>query len=207
LTIWFVDNDIILKLAAYNLFWEATTKLNVKQENIRILPTAQKVFSSNSRISRQYTSQTIQRALQIVRGCTPIAQYSQEEFKSLVSEEGIDAGEALLVAATQLEKNFLLVTGDKRFIQALASSNLVDVKQRLSKRIICLEQLLLNLLEVSEFDKICRRVVSAENCDETITEMFNSGKQSKPSEVSSSLSQCVENLRCQTGDLLIDASS
>jgi len=207
LTIWFVDNDIILKLAAYNLFWEATTKLNVKQENIRILPTAQKVFSSNSRISRQYTSQTIQRALQIVRGCTPIAQYSQEEFKSLVSEEGIDAGEAMLVAATQLEKNSLLVTGDKRFIQALASSNLVDVKQRLSKRIICLEQLLLNLLEVSEFDKICRRVVSAENCDETITEMFNSGKQSKPSEVSSSLSQCVENLRCQTGDLLIDASS
>lgn len=202
--IWFVDNDIILKLAAYNLFWEAITKLSVKQENIRILPTAEQVFSRNRRLSTQYTDKTIQRALQIAKACTSINQYSIAEYESLVAEEGIDAGEALLVAATQTEVDYLLITGDKRFIKALASSQLVDLKQRLNKRIICLEQLILNLINVSDFDKICRRIVSAEDCDETINEIFKLGRQAKQKDVSNSLNQCVADLRFQTGELLVD---
>ena len=129
---------------------------------------------------------------------------SSSELKLLLNEEGIDSGEALLVTATQDEQDFYLLTGDKRFLKALAASNLVAIKQRLYKRIICLEQLILYLINYSEFDKVCRRVVSAEFCDQVISDAFNLGRRSQQQTVVKILNQAVEDLRLQTGDLLVE---
>ncbi|KYC43337.1 hypothetical protein WA1_14755 [Scytonema hofmannii PCC 7110] len=52
--LYFTDNDVILKLAAYQLFWEMVASLSIKEENIRVLPTAAKVFSASRKIIQQY---------------------------------------------------------------------------------------------------------------------------------------------------------
>jgi hypothetical protein len=200
-----VDNDVILKLAAYNLFGEMAACLAIKREDFRILPTASKYFSRNSRVNQQYKQDSIQRAKRIAEGYQPIERPKLDlEFQLLSQENGIDPGEALLVTATQNEQDFYLLTGDKRFLKALAISNLAAIKQRLYRRFVCLEQLILYVVTYSDFNKACIRVANAESCDQVITDAFRFGKQSKKETVIKVLEGAVEELRSQTGDLLVE---
>ncbi|BAZ14947.1 hypothetical protein NIES4071_68170 [Calothrix sp. NIES-4071] len=206
--LYFTDNDIILKLAAYQLFWEMLASLNIKSENIRILPTAAKVFSGSQKISRNFRATSIERAKQIANACNIIDQSAISntiEFEMLASTDGIDVGEALLVAATELEQDFYLLTSDKRFLKTLASSNFDSVKQRLQKRVITLEQLMAHLISVKDFDLICRRVLSADSCDMVVSDAFKMGRQTKPQDAVTVFHQAIQDLRVKTGDLLIDS--
>ncbi|MEH1780258.1 MAG: hypothetical protein V7L26_14270 [Nostoc sp.] len=206
--LYFTDNDVILKLAAYHIFWEMVASLNIKDENIRILPTAAKVFSGSRKISREFKPISIERAKQITNQCKTIDDcviHNTSEYRLLASTDGIDVGEALLVAATQTEKDFFLLTSDKRFLKSLALSNFNEVKQRLYKKTICLEQLVIHVIDHAGFDLVCRRIASADACDQVISEAFQLGKQTKHQDVVKVLNQAIEDLRSKTGDLLIDS--
>jgi predicted Zn-dependent protease with MMP-like domain len=209
LLLYFTDNDVILKLAAYQLFWEMVASLNIKDENIRILPTAANVLSRSQKIRRNFKPITIERAKQIANACQTIddlAIINTNEYQMLASIDGIDVGEALLVAATKSEENFCLLTSDKRFLKTLASSNFNDVKQRLRKRVVCLEQLVLHLIKTREdFDLICRRIVSADSCDLVISDAFQAGRQTKQKDAITILNQAIQDLRAETEELLIDS--
>ncbi|WP_190370897.1 hypothetical protein [Anabaena sp. FACHB-1237] len=205
---YFTDNDLILKLAAYQLFWEMVASLNVKEDNIRILPTAGKVFSSSQKISRQFKPTSIERAKQIANQCKKIDETSitdQLELQSLASSDGIDVGEALLVAATQTEKDFYLLTSDKRFLKALAASSFHQVKQRLNKRAICLEQVLIHVINFTGYEKVCRRIASADACDQVISEAFSLGRKTPQQDAVRVLNEAIQQLRIKTGNLLVDA--
>jgi hypothetical protein len=200
-----VDNDVILKLAAYHLFGEMAASLAIKREDFRVLPTASKYFSRNFRLNQQYKQDSIQRARRIAEGYQPIERPTLDlEFQLLSQENGIDPGEALLVAATQNEQDFYLLTGDKRFLKAFAASNLTAIKQRLYKRFICLEQLMFYIIIYSDFDTVCRRVANAESCDQVISDAFSLGRQSNKEAVVRVLKQAIEELRFLTGDLLVE---
>lgn len=206
--LYFTDNDLILKLAAYQLFWEMVASLNIKEENIRILSTAGQVFSSSQKISRQFQQTSIQRAKQVANRCNKIDRScitDHSEFRSLASTDGIDVGEALLVAATQMEENFYLLTSDKRFLKTLAASSFDSVKQRLDKRVICLEQLLIHVINYSGYDIVCRRVASADACDQVISEAFSLGRQTQEQDAMRVLNEAIQQLRIRTGTLLVDA--
>lgn len=206
--LYFTDNDIILKLAAYQIFWEMVASLNIKDENIRILPTAGKVFSASQKISRQFKQTSIERAKQITNKCKTIDDrvvHNTSEYQLLASTDGIDVGEALLVAATQMEEDFYLLTSDKRFLKSLALSSFNDVKQRLYKKAICLEQLVIHVIDHAGFDLVCRRIASADACDQVISEAFQLGKQTKYQNAVKVLNRAIQDLRAKTGDLLIDS--
>jgi hypothetical protein len=208
LLVYFLDNDVILKLAAYNLFGEMAACLKIQREDFRVLSTASQYFSRSYQVKQQYRQQSIQRAKQVTEQYKPVQLASpNSEYELLLRIDGIHVGEALLVAATQYEQDFYLLTGDKKFLKAIAASNLVTIKQRLYKRIVCLEQLMLYMINYSEFDKVCRRVVSAESCDQVINDAFSLGRQSKQKTVVKVLNQAVEDLRLQTGDLLVESLS
>lgn len=204
--VYLVDNDVILELASYNLFWDMITSLNTSQKDIRVLPTASDFFGGSSRLKKKYKQQSIQRAKDIADKCQTIDQNSIDisELPSL-SLEGIDSGEALLVAATKDEPSFYILTSDKRFLKALSNSNLANIKQRLCKRIICLEQLLINLISNdNDFDKIRRRIINSDLCNQNIAEVFADGKLTKKETALVILEDRVKELRSVTGDLLID---
>lgn len=175
---------------------------------MRILPTAAKVFSSSQKISRNFKPTSIERAKQIANACNVInlsAISDNVELEMLASTDGIDVGEALLVATTQLEQDFYLLTSNKRFLKTLALSNFDNVKQRLQKRVICLEQLMAHLITVKDFDLICRRVVSADSCDMVVSDAFEKGRQTKSQDAVTVFNQATQDLRIKTGDLLIDS--
>jgi len=114
---------------------------------------------------------------------------------------GIDQGEAVLIAATATESDFYIVTADKRCLKALANSGMTDILNRLRHRIICLEQLLIRLIQQSsDMDKIIRRINNAVDCEFSVTEAFKLADQAA---IIQRLQAEVDRLRSDTGNLLV----
>jgi len=213
LLLYLIDNDIIIELASYKLLGETMASFNLtyKDKAVKILPSASSYINSNSELRKKYKPETLQLAKSRADNYEKINeslidQEEDSEYESLIAIENIDPGEALLVAATEYETDFYILTCDKKFLKALSRSNLTNIKQRLCKRIICLEQLLINLINNDDdFDKIRRRIISSDLRNQNIAEVFADGKLTKKETALVILENCVKELRSLTGDLLIDS--
>lgn len=117
----FLDNDIILKLVACNLFDSAVNCLNLVESDLRVLSDAKYVFRNSRRIAKKYPLEIRESAISIVERCQKIEPSLSDELKNL-QIEGLDPGEMILISATEHEESFYLTTGDKRCITALANS-------------------------------------------------------------------------------------
>ena len=212
LLLYLIDNDIIIELASYKLLGETMASFNLtyKDKAVRILPSASSYINSNSELRKKYKLETLQLAKSRADNYEKINkslidQKEDSEYESLIAIENIDPGEALLVAATEYETDFYILTCDKKFLKALSRSNLTNIKQRLYKRIICLEQLIIHLINHNDFNKVCLRIASSElsNCD--IAEAFKNSKLTQKELALKTLEQRVKKLRDETGDLLIES--
>ncbi len=201
----FIDNDIILKLAACKLFWEAVDTLEVSKNDLRVLPSAKYVFKGRK---KKYGQVIIQDAISIVNKCGEIQlDEGDEELQQLqqLQIEGIDPGEQLLICATRKETSFYLTTGDKRCLEALANQPKLDsVRQRLNGRVICLEQIILKLIKKQGFDKVLTSVLPAKTYDTALKSIFGSGEKATQENVLSSLEGYINDLRSKTKELLIE---
>jgi hypothetical protein len=110
----FLDNDVILKLVACDLFAEAISSLGVTNNDLRVLDTAKPVFRNSSQIKRKYPSEILNTAIEIVQQCQSIYPENSAVFKTLQQFDGIDLGEATLISTMLQENTFWFVTGDKR---------------------------------------------------------------------------------------------
>lgn len=199
----FVDNDAILKLAACNLFWEAVNSIGLTQTDLRVLPDAKHVFRNSRRVQQRYPQPIRDNAIRIVQGCMEIQLQPNEELQHL-DIEGIDAGEIILISATRAEASFYLTTGDKRCLTALAlSPRLVEIRQRLLGRVICLEQLILKLIDTQGFDQVLTKVLPAREYDTALKAIFGSGERATQENVLQALEGYVEDLRKKTEGLLV----
>lgn len=198
----FVDNDALLKLVACNLFWEAVTSLGLTQVDLRVLPQAKYVFRTSSRVVRKYPQAIRDSAISIVEGCTKIQPKVSEELQRL-QIEGIDPGEIILFSATKYEDSFYLATGDKRCLTVLAADpQLIDIKQRLIGRVICLEQLILSLIYSQGFNEVLTKVLQAREYDGALKAIFGSGERATQENVLQALEGYIEHLRETTDGLL-----
>lgn len=167
---------------------------------IRVLPTASRFISRDWSIKDQYDERTRTEACRIVDKCTKLVNPGTPEFAELQSIEGIDVGEALLISATSVEPDSFIVTADKRCVRALANSGMTATLTRLEYRIICLEQLVIQLIrQFDDFETICRRIKNVE-CEFSVTEAF---KFTDKDAIIQSLQSEVARLRNDTGNLLV----
>ena len=165
------------------------------------MPTASRFIQKDWSIQAQYDERTRRAACHIVDQAQKLSNPGSAEYIALQGIEGIDPGEALLVAATANEPDAYILTADKRCLKALARSAPPAILQRLAHRIICLEQLILCLLQqFSDFDKLARRIRKAVPCEFSITEAF---KLTEPTEIAQSLQAEIDRLRADTGTLLV----
>jgi hypothetical protein len=202
LTVYFLDNDIIIKLSAYNLFWDVTRAWGIADSELRVLPTASSFIRGNPSVQTQYDQQALNRACRMAdkSGLASVSP-SSLEYQQLLDVMGIDQGEAVLIAATATEPDFYIVTADKRCLKALANSGMTGILNRLEHRIICLEQLLIRLIQQSsDMDKILRRINNAVECEVSVTEAF---KHTDQAAIIQRLQAEVDRLRCDTGALLV----
>jgi hypothetical protein len=137
----FLDNDIVIKLSAFDLFDEAIAVLNLDWQQLQVVNTAQYTFRGKSYIA-QYSEPVCQKAIAITQKCQKVEADNSTEFTLLNKTKNVDEGEAALIAATANKDVFWLTTGDKKCLEALATDpNLESVCKRLRGRVICLEQI------------------------------------------------------------------
>ena len=200
----FLDNDIVIKLSAFDLFDGAITILNLDWEQLRVYSAAQYTFRGKSYIA-QYSESVCQKAIAISQKCQKVEADNSIEFALLNKVKNIDEGEAALIAATADKDIFWLTTGDKKCLKALATDpNLESVCKRLCGRVICLEQIILKLIEVKGFKFVRDRVLPMVSCDKSLQICFGFSSPAYEEDVIAGLNSYINEVRQQAPNLLAD---
>jgi len=212
-----IDNDIIKKLATFELFDKTIKLFEADATGIRILATAKYKFKRDfeklgkGRL-RQPEARLVnyERTIELVETLPRIdqAEVDNELFEQLSEFEGIDAGEAILTTyvAQVLQKDdsgeAFILTGDKRYLKALAKVDFPELQALLKNRFWCLEQLVLRDIREYGFESVRGKIVPVRDCDKACKAVFGSGALSTEENVLVTISGYIETLRAETGNLL-----
>lgn len=212
-----VDNDIIQKLATFDLFDETIKLFEADSTQVRVLATAKYKFRGDleklekGRLRRPEAKLVnYKRTVEIAETLPQIGQteVDSELFEQLSTFEGIDAGEAVLTAyvAQVLQKNetgeAFILTGDKRYLKALAEVALPELQALFANRFWCLEQLILRDIHEYGFEAVRDKIVPVRDCDKACKVVFGSGEHSIEKNVLEVIATYIETLRAETGNLL-----
>lgn len=199
----FSDNDVIAKLACCDLLDEALTALGVTKADVRVLPSAAHYFRRSAKLRSRIGNAVADRAARFAESVTVIQSAPDpSEYAALLAVDGIDAGEAVLFAATKAARDWQLLTGDKNGLRALASSSSCsDVCRRLTSRVMCLEQIVVRLIDHHGFPSIKRKIVPVAQCDVVLQVAFYDDSVTE-AKVREALDRYILPLRSQTGSLL-----
>jgi len=179
-----IDNDILSKGSCYGLLDELLSPLSVAGDPFGVLGAARFVVSK--KILKKTLNKGSDAAIKILHDFlkravvlepTEREQTMAAEFELAAQRAGVglDVGESQLSAILVCRLVPLLLTGDKRAVQAI--EQLLDSESRLaaiSGKIKCLEQLVLDALIFSNDSDALRRAICAEvEVDKTLTICFS----------------------------------
>ncbi|MFM9959987.1 MAG: hypothetical protein ACKV2Q_02040 [Planctomycetaceae bacterium] len=203
------DNDIVKKLAICNLLDGAVAALGVSLEEILVLPTARfklGVAKHPDKARANLGIETFVRLASFLNSVGVIDVVPTPEEQQLFEDAlDIDSGEAILFSASAFYSGCIIATGDKRSLRALIKlPNAEKIVERLSRRVLCFEQIVLRCIEHSGFELVRSRAVPASDCDTALRAAFGSGLEATEETVRQCLTAYTEHLRSETGPLLAD---
>lgn len=203
------DNDIIKKLACFDLTGEILAALGVAAADIFVLNTASHVLTSE-RMRRRMDAASFQRmkaflaTVQIIQ-TVPNA----DEMAALIEQPTIDAGEAVLFSVAPQVADSVLATGDKRSLEALACAGatsgglLQDLNQRLAGRVMSFELILERILLQFGFEAIRGKLIAGRDYDRTTAIILGSALDANEQSFRAGLASYIGDLRLRTGSLLM----
>ncbi len=201
----FSDTDILLKLGALDLFEEALDVLGVSRQEIRVLPEAKHYLRKRrTKLIEQYGDEGVQRALAFAESVAAFEHAPNAGEQELLLGAGLDVGEAGLFAATASVAAYTVLTGDKRAMRDLSNSlSCKKIHARHHGKVLCLEALLLRILDRYEFQGILSKVVPGYECDTAVRVAFGSAMKAQRATVVRSLKKRVTELNKETGGALL----
>ena len=206
------DNDYLLKLAACDLLDETISLLGIATSNVFVLPTAKYKIAKDTggRLRARYRN-GIDRALAFLDSVSEISVTPNADEQALLNEVKdpdtgqrlIHEGEQILLGTSGAFGEFLLATGDKNCLRALAAARTCEeIYVRHISRVICIEQTILWLIEDQGFQYVLRKVVPASRCDTALQAAFGSGLNAQQEDVIYTLTKYMEELSRMTEGLL-----
>ncbi|MCL4552507.1 MAG: hypothetical protein M1305_02980 [Candidatus Marsarchaeota archaeon] len=175
----FSDNDIILKLADYNILSETCSVLGVGSTEIAVLDSAKHVFANlRKKLDRgdpgSHTVAGLDRAIEFAKAATQITEQVSIDWAE--EYDNINIGEAQLATwVVETVGESMLLTGDKRFLIALAGApECRHIADGLRGRVICLEELIRALINEIGFDQVRTAIASVPDCDKGLHQVFGS---------------------------------
>lgn len=174
-----VDNDILIKLACYELLCELLT---VGQRSFYILGAAR--FVTRQRIDRDGKAPDKTAALEalneFLESAVTVEPTDSEialatDIESLAVDIGLelDSGESLLSAILTQRGFRLLLTGDKRAITALEEIGEATCNEALDGSVVCLEQVAMSLVESVGANRVRAQVCKAPKADKALSLSFS----------------------------------
>jgi hypothetical protein len=155
------DNDIIYKLACFDLLQEFLTCLEAAPQDIYVLSTLK--YKLRKKLKNDPIP--LKRLEEFVAVISEVPQASAQSLERFV---GLDVGEQQLFAVMiEYADTSQLVTGDKRALQAVAELAVTDqaLLHILSGRVECFEGVLLGLIQRYGFEVINAKISAYPNAD------------------------------------------
>jgi len=182
--------------------------LGVTHTEVYVLPTAKYKFGITKNLARaeaRYGPDVVARIRNFLTNVRELDVVGPPETLQLLAEiDGIDAGEAVLFAIAAGFDNYLLATGDKNSLRAVASNPTCQpIACRLSGHVICLEQIVTRVIAHFGFAYVKDKVVPARACDTALRAAFGSGDAATESNVLTALEGYINELRSLTVDVLL----
>jgi len=146
-----VDTDIFIILSAAGLLENVISLLAFDFAHTRRLPALEHQLRAGASFKRKYPDTIREAALRLAQRISGLGEKPHDPTlrQKLIACDGIDDGEALLFALLAEQKNWILATGDKRAITALATTPaLQDICDLIRGRIVCLETIVPALLNI-----------------------------------------------------------
>lgn len=196
-----LDNDVLLKLATYDLIDEALNALKVQPEQVSVLPTAKySLLPAKNRLKRCKDEQTAVRLEAFLKTCSVISQdaIAPELVDELVGIQSLDSGEAVLFAYAATHADTIVVTGDKRAISALMSS---DVTANIQGRVMTLESVF-QVMTALEVELVQVKVRAKPTADKSLTNVFGKSQAASVDSIREGLKSYINDIVKKTGGLL-----
>ena len=206
-----VDVDVALKVCTYRLVAEFVECASLAKAPA-ILAISRFTLRSRLRTARYVkTLECARKAVESLIASVTLIEPTEEEIelagdfeeKAIKNSLEFDTGESQLLAVLLRRGGPLLITGDKRAIQAIHDLATSGV----GGRVACLEQLLATILARYGHEYLRRHICQEPNADRAATICFAcSTPQVKEEDIRTSLASYVNHLRSSTASLLLASS-
>lgn len=189
----FIDNDVILKLVTCDLFDEVIAAFDIDPANIHVLETAR--FSMRSNKTKENHSETvIENAIATIKGFHTVEAQADNPLFDLKIPDMDD--ELKLIVAASAETSFYFATGDKRCLRALTGiTELATMREKLSGRVICLEQIIIKIIQVYGFEVVKQKIIPARSCDKALQSAFGSGEKTEERNALKTLNAYISDIK------------
>lgn len=200
-----VDNDVLIKLAHWGLLDQLAACFDLDRPQVSALASLQ--FRANRRDTKLFHTPPAADALaEYLSGTSEIPAGRPEDLSLLQGVTNLDAGEVELIAACLSDPDALLISGDKRALIALAELGPTGVAERLVGRVICLEQLLGMIADLSGYARVIEGVLMHRELDAALRSVVGPHG-CTDSHFLEGIASYVTDLRRQTASLLHTGSA
>ncbi|HYN20686.1 MAG TPA: hypothetical protein VE078_06980 [Thermoanaerobaculia bacterium] len=204
-----VDSDICIILAAADAFEDVASLLGFNIPAIRrLLPLPRQL-----RVSKAFRENIPEDIRSIAeRHCATIEPLREMPSDSsllqrLAPYDGIDPGEAQLLAVLAERPSSLLASGDKRFMKTLcAVEDLRDLRDAIAGRVVCLETVVLMCLDKWGISETARRFGPL-RFNSTLKVIFNDGPDTSEEHCREGLRSYLKELQGSLGEGLLYSSA
>ena len=149
-------------------------------------------------------AEVVARILDFLSDVNETRDYSLSDQLLLDDIVGVDPGEAILLAATGVYPDSLLLNWRQACMRAIATSPECEViALRLQGKVVCFEQLVLWLIEDFGFEYVLAKVVAVPYTDSALRAAFGSGIHSTQPNSVDCLQAYITELRKLPIDLLV----
>ena len=203
ITLCLCDNDWLIKIAVWDLIREALKVLKVPRANVRVLASCERVVCSRAK-GNKYGEMMVERVREFLRHVTVIGDGEIDDMlvEKVFTPGKIDGGEAQFFAAS-LPHDYYIATDDKKSLVELAArADLDEVYQRNCGRVVCVEQVLVRILEVHGYEAVDGRIRPYCHADDNVLQAWAGGRGQSPKDTLAVLRGHVDELRKRTHDLL-----
>lgn len=181
----FFDKDVYIKLACCDLWEETLEVLGVTTPYRLASATASGAKTALRRmaIDEALRAETMERLKRMAEQVPVVpegwvaAAVTTDLYNRMSFTAGIDTSEAqIALVALHCEHDNKLVTGDKRFVVAMANE-FPDEFARLKPLILTFERCLLAICEAKGYEQVRERLVTAQGCDGSLKNAVGSDRQ------------------------------
>lgn len=203
--VFLLDNDIALKIACLDIIDLYFELCRESKADVFCLPTLPIQLQKSKKWRDRYGDATIERAIAMVREWNLLNQRPDPDTLALLSTiPCIDAGEAVLFSSALNFPEFTIQTGDKRCLIALAESKVLpdEFIEAYREKVQCFEQVLLAMIQQSDFERISASVKANKNCDTVADIAFGGAVRANRENAVQGLASYIRDLRQRSGSFL-----